>query len=159
MVWKPHVTVAAVARDNDRFLVVKERVEGSIVINQPAGHLEPGESFVDAVQREVLEETAWAFEPRFLVGVYLLPRPESEITYLRFCFGGECTTFCAERSLDKDIIEALWMTRQELFDKENQMRSPLVLKCVDDLLAGHAYSLQLLSCWPTTVNSGKGVRS
>lgn len=153
--WKPHVTVAAVVRRDDRYLVVKERVEGNIVINQPAGHLEPEESFVQAVKREVLEEAAWIFEPRFLIGIYLLPRPEPEITYLRFCFGGDCGEFHAGRALDDSIIEASWMTRDELQNNEARLRTPLVLLCVDDFLAGHAHPLEILTHCPV---SGGGRR-
>lgn len=155
MVWKPHVTVAAVVCRDERYLVVKEHIDGNVVINQPAGHLEPEETLVQAVQREVLEETAWSFEPRFLIGIYLLRRPEPDITYLRFCFGGDCTKFHTERSLDDDIIETSWMTIRELHDSKSSMRSPLVLRCVEDLMAGHAHPLQMLNYWPEMFDMGE----
>lgn len=146
MVWKPNVTVAAVVRHDDRYLTVRERVEGRILLNQPAGHLEEGETLIEAVKREVLEETAWTFEPRFLIGVYLYRQPD--VTYLRFCFGGDCKEFHAGRALDEDIIEASWMTRDELQDNADSLRSPLVLHCVDDFLAGRAHPIEILSHWP-----------
>ncbi len=146
MVWRPNVTVAAVVPHDDRYLTVREQVQGRIMLNQPAGHLEEGETLLEAVKREVLEETAWTFEPRFLIGVYLYRQPD--VTYLRFCFGGDCREFHANRALDDGIIEASWMTRDELQDNANSLRSPLVLHCVDDFLAGHAHPLEILNHWP-----------
>lgn len=145
MPWTPAITVAAVAHREGRFLVVEEEVDGAVVFNQPAGHLETGESLAEAVVREVLEETGWDFEPDCLVGVYLYPRPRPLTSYLRFCFAGACTAHHPERPLDHGIIRAPWMTRAELAAEAGRLRSPLVLHCVDDFLAGRRYPMDLVS--------------
>lgn len=144
MVWKPHVTVAAVVERDGRFLVVEEKVRGSRVLNNPAGHLEPGESFLEAVRRETLEETGWEFEPDTVTGIYLWKNGQDE-TMLRVAFHGRCAKHHPDRSLDKDILGALWLSRAELMEPARQLRSPLVLQCIDDYLAGRRYPLELLS--------------
>lgn len=142
MTWKPHATVAAVVRREDRFLLVEERVRGELVINQPAGHLEPNESLIDAVIRETLEETAWHFQPRYLVGVYRWTQPENARCFLRFCFAGQCTEHEPGRELDADIQQVLWLTRAQLDTR--RVRSPMVARCLDDFLAGRRYPLETL---------------
>lgn len=145
MQWKPNVTVAAVIHEQDRFLLVEEEADDHVVYNQPAGHLEQGEHLLQAVQREVLEETAREFRPQALVGVYLYPnRFNPDITYLRFCFAGSCGEPHPERSLDEGIIRTLWLTRADLERQGDKLRSPLVLKCIDDYLGGKHHSLNLL---------------
>src|SRR5215472_278836 len=113
MVWKPHVTVAAVAERDGRFLVVEEKVRGEHVLNNPAGHLEPAESLLDAVRRETLEETGWEFEPDAVIGVYLWQNPELDDTFLRVAFSGHCLHHHPDRPLDKGIIGPRWLTRAE----------------------------------------------
>jgi len=144
MRWKPNVTVAAVIKKNKRFLMVEEETDNNIVINQPAGHLEKDESLLAAVQREVLEETAWEFEAEKITGVYLYPSPDNDISYFRICFSGRATHHRPEQSLDEGIIRAVWMTREELKAQSVKLRSPLVIRCIDDYLTGEQYPLELL---------------
>jgi ADP-ribose pyrophosphatase YjhB (NUDIX family) len=145
MQWKPNVTVAAIAEDNGRFLLVEEDADNHIVFNQPAGHLEKNESLIDAIKREVREETAWLFEPEYLVGVYLYPNPRIDIVYLRFCFAGKCIQHDPALELDKGIIRPVWMTRTEIEKNLERMRSPMVLTCINDYLSGKRYSLDILN--------------
>jgi 8-oxo-dGTP pyrophosphatase MutT (NUDIX family) len=145
LIWKPHVTVAAVAEDNGCFLLVEERIDGAAVLNQPAGHLEDGEDLLAAVIRETLEETAWHFRPEALVGLYRWRQPKAGSTYLRFTFAGSCTGHEADRPLDTDIERALWLSPGEIRRQENSLRSPMVLRSLEDYLAGHAYPLSLIN--------------
>jgi ADP-ribose pyrophosphatase YjhB (NUDIX family) len=145
MVWKPHVTVAAVAERDGRFLVVEEEIRGKRVFNNPAGHLDPGESLIDAVRRETLEETGWDFEPEAVTGIYLWKNSEVDATFLRIAFHGRCVRHHPERKLDHGIVAAHWLTRTELASGRHPLRTPLVLNCIDDMLAGRRYPLELLS--------------
>jgi 8-oxo-dGTP pyrophosphatase MutT (NUDIX family) len=145
MIWKPSVTVAAVIERGGRFLFVEERIDGRLVLNQPAGHLDPGESLVAACRREVLEETAHRFEPRALVGVYRWHYAAKDVTFLRFCFTGDVGEADERRQLDKEIVRLHWLTRAELAARKGDHRSPLVAKCVADFLAGRRFPLDLLS--------------
>ncbi|MGL4603169.1 MAG: NUDIX hydrolase [Iodobacter sp.] len=143
--WKPNATVAAVVERDGLFLLVEERIAGELKLNQPAGHIESGESIAAAAVRETLEETAYHFKPGALVGIYQWSPPEKpEVTYLRFAFSGEITGFEAGLALDTDIERAVWLSRDELVVRTSQHRSPLLLACVDDYLAGHRYPLELL---------------
>lgn len=142
--WGPNVTVAAVVERGGRFLVVEEQTDEGLRINQPAGHLEAGESLVEAVVRETLEETAHRFEPRWLVGVYQWPRPQGDVTYLRFAFGGALGDAVSGARLDAGIVRALWLSVEELRGCVAHHRSPLVMQCVDDWLAGRRFGLGLL---------------
>lgn len=142
--WKPNVTVAAVVERDGRFLLVEEETEDGLRFNQPAGHLERGESLLAAVAREALEETAHVFRPSFLVGIYQWPRPTGEVTYLRFAFGGELGGFDLERPLDVGIVRTVWMTLDELKVTRPRHRSPLILQCCEDYLAGCRYPLELI---------------
>jgi 8-oxo-dGTP pyrophosphatase MutT (NUDIX family) len=144
LTWRPNVTVAAIIERDGRFLMVEERVDGARVWNQPAGHLEDGESLVDAVVRETLEETAWAFRPDGLVGIYRWPSPDSALTYLRFTFYGRGVAHDPDRALDPDIERCGWLSRDALSAEGMRLRSPMVLRSVDDYLAGQHYPLDLL---------------
>jgi 8-oxo-dGTP pyrophosphatase MutT (NUDIX family) len=144
MVWKPSVTVAAVIERDGRFLLVEERIDGRLVLNQPAGHLDPGESLVAACRREVLEETAHSFQPEGLVGVYRWHYAAKDVTFLRFCFLGKVLG-SEKRPLDKEIVAIHWLTADELQKRKAEHRSPLVQKCVDDFLAGKRIPLEVFS--------------
>lgn len=145
MQWKPNTTVAAIAEQDGRFLLVEESINGNLVYNQPAGHLEDGETLIEAVKREVMEETAWEFEPSSLVGVYLYPNPHQvDITYLRFCFYGNCIKEHKGQALDEGIVRAVWLTPEEIEKEHSRMRSPLVPRCINDHLQGKCYPLELL---------------
>lgn len=144
MPWRPNVTVAAVIEQDGRFLLVEERVDGRRVLNQPAGHLEPGESLVEAVVRETLEETARPFEPLGLVGVYRWRPPAADTTFLRFAFHGRAGAREAGRALDAPILDTPWLAPQALRDHPEALRSPLVLRCIEDYLAGRRYPLEVL---------------
>jgi len=142
--WKPNVTVAAVIEREGRFLMVEEETADGLRFNQPAGHLEEGESLIEAAVRETLEETAHRFVPEYLVGIYQWPRLQGDITYLRFAFGGAVGELVAGRALDEGIVRAVWMSVDELRASQARHRSPLILQCVDDWLAGRRYGLELL---------------
>jgi ADP-ribose pyrophosphatase YjhB (NUDIX family) len=145
MRWSPRVTVAAVITDPEgRHLLVEERPRGEQVYNQPAGHLEAGESLLDAVIREVREETCRAFEPRGLVGVYRWRVPPRGDTYLRFCFIGEAGPELADSVRDPDIIGTRWATPDEIDSGALPLRSPMVRQCMRDALARPAAPLILL---------------
>lgn len=142
--WKPHVTVAAVIEHDGRFLLVEEDTDEGVRLNQPAGHLDPGESLLQAVVRETLEESAWRFEPEALVGVYRWHNPGLDRTYLRFAFSGRAHGHDPARPLDAGIRRTLWLTPAQLHADRERHRSPLVQRCVDDWLAGRRYPLGLL---------------
>jgi 8-oxo-dGTP pyrophosphatase MutT (NUDIX family) len=145
MTWKPHVTVAAMVENEGRFLMVEEAVDGQLVYNQPAGHLEDGEGLLQAVIRETLEETAWSVIPEALCGIYRWRHETSGRTYLRFSFICQAEQEFGDKALDPDIVRYLWLSRGELDKMAGSMRSPLVLRCVDDYLAGNSYPLSLLN--------------
>lgn len=145
MIWKPTVTVAAVVEQEGKFLLVEERTDEGVLLNQPAGHLEADETLLEGVVRETLEETAYHFQPEFLLGVYRWRRPGSRITFLRFAFTGRVARFDGQRKLDHGIIRAAWMTEAEIREQTHRHRSPLVLRCVQDYLAGKRYPLDILT--------------
>ena len=136
MPLKPDVTVAAVTESDGRFLVVEERINQRLVFNQPAGHVELGETLLEAVIREVREETAWRFEPAQMLGAYLWRNPSNGRSTLRFAFTGTVSDHRASQPLDKGIVTTHWLSRAELLEREPRLRSPLVLRCVDDYLGG-----------------------
>ena len=147
--WQPDVTVATVAVDGGRLLCVEERVGGQLVINQPAGHLEPDESLVEAAVRETLEETGWQVRLTAFVGAYQWKAPvradgSGGRHYLRFAFAAEPVAHDPERPLDDGIERALWLTPTELQQATERHRSPLVWRAVADYLAGQRYPLQML---------------
>jgi 8-oxo-dGTP pyrophosphatase MutT (NUDIX family) len=159
--WKPNVTVAAVIERDGRFLLVEEQTSDGLRLNNPAGHLDPGESLVQACARETLEETAYEFRPEGLVGIYLAP-PKSVVaaepaeaahasgsrpgpTYLRFAFWGELGRFHPERALDQGIVRTLWLGIDEIRASRDLHRSALLLQGVEDYLAGIRHPLSLLT--------------
>jgi len=144
MIWKPHVTVAAIVEREGKFLLIEEQAEGKVVLNQPAGHLDPGERLIDAVVRETLEETAWHFRPEARLGVYLWQKPDSDITYLRFAFTGQLLRHDPGRTLDHGILRAVWLTAEEIARAADRLRSPQVLRCIDDYRSGKRYPLDAL---------------
>lgn len=143
--WQPGVTVAAVIERDGRFLFVEEIADGRQVLNQPAGHLDPGESLVQAVAREVLEETAHRFAPTGLIGIYRWRYDKADVTFLRFAFHGRVDGVDAGRALDKEIVALAWLTPAELAARRAEHRSPLVRQCVADYLAGRSFPLDVLS--------------
>ena len=145
MIWKPNVTVAAIAERGGRFLLVEEQDDGRLVLNQPAGHLERNESLLAAVTRETLEETAWHFTPEALIGVYRWTQPQTDTTYLRFCFGGLVHDHEPGRALDTGIERAVWMEPTEIAANASRHRSPQVQRCLDDYLTGRRYPLAMLT--------------
>lgn len=144
-IWKPNVTVAAVIERDGRFLLVEERTVDGVRFNQPAGHLDPGESLAECAARETLEETAYSFAPTALLGIYQYHRGASDTTYLRFAFVGDITGHDSDQALDEEIIRAVWLSPQEIRATHARHRSPLVLRCLDDYLAGRRYPLELIA--------------
>lgn len=146
--WKPSVTVAALMERDGKFLLVEEHTDAGLKLNNPAGHLDPGESPADGCAREALEETAHHFKPTALVGVYLSRfRKQStgeDITYMRFAFCGTVGDEVPGMALDEGIVRALWMTPEEIRANEHRHRSPLLLRCLDDYLAGKRYPLDMV---------------
>jgi 8-oxo-dGTP pyrophosphatase MutT (NUDIX family) len=149
--FKPSVTVAAVVERDGRYLLVEEHTADGLRLNNPAGHLDAGESLLRAVAREVLEETACAFTPSHLVGVYLarLWREQEDITYLRFAFTGSIGEPETGRALDTGIVRTLWLTPAEIEASRERHRSPLLWRCVQDHLAGRRYPLEVLAVDPS----------
>src|SRR5690625_3335516 len=142
--WQPDVTVATLAVDGGRLLCVEERVGGRLVINQPAGHLEPDESLIDAAVRETLEETGWQVRLTAFVGAYQWKAADGR-HYLRFAFAGDALTHHADRPLDEGIERALWLTPAELQQAQERHRSPLVWRTAVDFLAGRRFPLALIN--------------
>jgi ADP-ribose pyrophosphatase YjhB (NUDIX family) len=142
-IWKPEVTVAAVIEHDGRFLLIEEATADGAKLNQPAGHLEPGETLTAAVVRETLEESAHHFLPESLLGVYH-HQAHDGVTYMRFAFGGRATGHDTGRALDHGILRHLWMNVDELRASRTRHRSPLVLQCVEDFLAGIRYPLEIV---------------
>lgn len=144
MCWTPHATVATIVERDGRFLVVEEVSGGRRVINQPAGHVEENEAIVAAAVRETLEETCWHVEPQFLIGLYTYRAPANGVTYYRFCYAARALSEDTGAELDSDIVRAIWLTRDELAAREEELRSPLVLRCIDDYLAGRRFPLDFV---------------
>jgi 8-oxo-dGTP pyrophosphatase MutT (NUDIX family) len=155
-IWKPAVTVAAIIERDGRFLLVEEETSDGVCFNQPAGHLDPGETLMHAATRETMEEAAHDFTPTALVGVYmsryLSSRTNKEVTYVRFAFCGELGARY-DRPLDKGILRTVWMSYDELQQSQHKHRSPLVLRCVDDYLAGQRAPLSLIYTHPTAIGT------
>ena len=146
--WKPNVTVAAIMERDGRFLLVEEHTRDGLKLNNPAGHLDPGESPQDGCAREAIEDTAHDFTPTALIGVYLnrftKTRTGDDITYLRFAFAGTLGTHHAWRTLDAGIVRTVWMTADEIRACPDRHRSPLLLRSLEDYLAGQRFPLSLV---------------
>jgi phosphatase NudJ len=153
--WKPSVTVAAIIERDGRYLLVEEHTPEGLRLNNPAGHLDPGEGPVEACAREALEETAHPFTPTHLVGLYLSrfqrPATGEDITYLRFAFTGTLGDGVPGQALDDGIVRILWLTPDEIRASRNRHRSPLVLQCMEDHLAGRRHPLDLIHTDPSVL--------
>ncbi|GAA0347989.1 NUDIX hydrolase [Bowmanella denitrificans] len=139
--FKPNVTVACVVEAQNRFLLVEEEILGESVFNQPAGHLEKDESIIDAAQRELFEETGLNLAPQFLVGTYLYPVARENLTFLRFCFGLRLTEAITASPVDTQIKACHWFTLEDIIQRQAQLRSPMVLRCIKDFRRGQQYDL------------------
>jgi len=145
MIWTPHLTVAAVIERDGHFLMVEEAADGQTVINQPAGHVEKDEYIPDAVIREVQEETAWQFAPEHIVGIYQWRKPGTGPSFLRVCFSGNVANHDPAQELDEGILAARWLSYDELCALPGtSLRSPLVLRCIDDYLSGNRYPMDVI---------------
>jgi ADP-ribose pyrophosphatase YjhB (NUDIX family) len=151
--WRPSVTVAAIIEREGRFLLVEEETDHGLKLNNPAGHLDPGETPAEGCAREALEETTWNFRPTALLGVYISRFTKQatgeDITYLRFAYVGELGDQDPQRQLDEGIVRTLWMTADEIRANADRLRSPLVLKCLEDYLAGVRYPLSAVYSDPS----------
>jgi 8-oxo-dGTP pyrophosphatase MutT (NUDIX family) len=158
--WKPSVTVAAIVERDGRYLLVEEETREGIRLNNPAGHLDPEESLLQAVVRETLEETTCRFTPEALVGIYLSrfrrrlhadgePERWDDVTYLRFAFSGTVGDADPARKLDDGILRTLWLTPDEVRASQARHRSPLVLQCIEEHLAGRRFPLEVLQAHPS----------
>ena len=146
MSWTPHVTVATIVQDQQRFLFVEERSMNvsHLVINQPAGHVEANETLIEAAVRETLEETGWQVKITHLLGIYTYTPPnDPSTTYYRFCFLADAVNYDPARPLDTDIVRAVWLSLDELIDTA-RARSPLVTRCVQDALDGKKFPLDMI---------------
>lgn len=164
--YKPSTTVAAIIERKGRFLVVEELTPEGLRLNNPAGHLDPGESLLQACVRETLEETAFAFTPEALVGIYLarvqMPdgpgRPGgADISYMRFAFCGHLGALDTARKLDTGIVRTLWLTLDEVRASTALHRSPLVLQCIEDYAAGRRYPMDVLQTHASVYASAQGI--
>lgn len=157
--WKPHVTVAAIIERGGRYLLVEEHTHLGLQLNNPAGHMEAGESPEQACAREVLEETAHTFEPTGLVGVYLSrvqhPRTHEDITYVRMAFGGVLGPVQANRPLDTGVVRTLWLTLDEVRASQARHRSPVVLRCIEDHAARALLPLSAIHTDPSVGQMGQ----
>jgi 8-oxo-dGTP pyrophosphatase MutT (NUDIX family) len=142
--WLPHVVVAAIVQRDGRFLLVEEHTADGLRLNQPAGHWERGETLIEAVRREALEETAHRVEPTALLGCYTTHYPRKDITYLRFAYLCDVAGFEPDFKLDTGIVRAVWLTPEEIAACAIPHRSPLVMRCVQDYLAGRRYPLDFV---------------
>jgi len=162
--WKPSVTVAAIIEREGRYLLIEEHTPEGLRLNNPAGHLDPGESPEDGCAREALEETTHTFRPTELVGIYIsrLQRPAREgraaedVTYFRLAFCGELGEQVDGAQLDTGIVRTLWMTPDEIRANVHRLRSPLVLRCMEDHLAGQRFPLSMIYTDPSVLNPAQG---
>lgn len=153
---RPSVTVAAIVERDGAFLLVREHTRSGLKLNQPAGHLEPGESPPAGAARETLEEAAWRVEATALVGVYRWEAPDNGATFVRFAYAARPIAQVSGRALDQGIVEALWLRYDEVLARRAEHRSPLVLRCIDDFRAGRRWPLDLVQ---DVVGEGAGLVS
>ena len=151
---RPSVTVAAIVERDGAFLLVREHTRSGIKLNQPAGHLEPGESPPDGAARETLEEAAWRVAPSSLVGIYRWEAPDNGATFVRFAYAAAPLSAVHGRALDEGIVEALWLPYDEILARRSEHRSPLVLRCIDDYRTGRRWPLDLVQ---DVVGEGAGL--
>jgi 8-oxo-dGTP pyrophosphatase MutT (NUDIX family) len=149
MIWTPRATVATIVEQDGRFLFVDEVADGRRVLNQPAGHVDEREPILQAALRETIEETGWEVEITHLVGIYTYTNPDL-ITYYRFCYAARPLRQIPDAKLDHDIIGPVWLSLEELNARREQWRSPLVIKCVEDYIAGRRFPLDLVYEHPFT---------
>lgn len=142
--WKPNATVAAIIERDGRFLMIEEETPGGLRLNQPAGHLERGETLLQAVAREAREECGWLFTPRGLTGIYLADAQDGDITYMRFAFHGDAVPPSSPPQLDEGIVAVHWLAYEDIAAQTARLRSPVVLQCLADYRNGIAYPLQLI---------------
>jgi 8-oxo-dGTP pyrophosphatase MutT (NUDIX family) len=159
MSMKPDLTVAAIVEHDGRFLMVEERANNRMVFNQPAGHVERGEQIIDAVIRETLEETAWTFHPEALVGIYFWEQPERNRAFLRFAFSGSVSQHDPTRVLDRGIERAVWMSCDDLALRASRLRSPMVMRGIQDYQAGHRFPLEILRGLLPDLTGARDIRS
>ncbi|MEK7769283.1 MAG: NUDIX hydrolase [Pseudomonadota bacterium] len=145
MIWKPNVTVAAVIEQDGKYLLVEEQTNGGELFNQPAGHWEPDESIIQGAIRETLEETGYTFVPQWLLGIYRWHSRANDVIYLRFAFAGIVSGYDTDRTLDAGILRAAWFSVDEIRGLIPRHRSPLVMQCIEDHLAGKHYPLDILT--------------
>ena len=148
MSWSPHVVLASVVEREGRFLLVEEYAGEKLVLNQPAGHWEESETLIEGACREALEETGWEIEPEAVLGLYHYQPPELDYCFLRIAFAARALRHHPQRPLDTGIVRALWLTREEIVRERARHRSPMLLRCVDDYLAGRRYPLDMLAHLP-----------
>ncbi|MFC3116617.1 NUDIX hydrolase [Cellvibrio fontiphilus] len=144
MTWAPHVTVATIIEQDNRYLMVYEEADGQKVYNQPAGHLDPNETLQEAAIRETLEETGWTVELTGVVGVNLYTAPSNGITYFRTTFIARALSHDSQRQLDTGIIEAVWLSYEELVARKHQLRSPMTLQIIEEYRAGRRFPLEVV---------------
>ena len=144
MEWQPHVTVATVVEKNGKYLLVEERCNGELVFNQPAGHLDSGETLAEAAVRETFEETGWHVQLQGVVGVALYTSPHNQVTYHRTTFFATAVAQDSEQALDEGIEQAVWMSYDDILANRDRMRSHLVIKCIEQYQQGHRYPIDLV---------------
>jgi ADP-ribose pyrophosphatase YjhB (NUDIX family) len=144
MAWIPHITVASIIEQNNKFLFVEEYANNLKVLNQPAGHLEEHETLEDGCVRETLEETAFAVKVDYLIGIYQERAKDSKDMWLRFCFKCTIENEYSNRKLDKNIIRKLWLTKKEIQKENVNLRSNMVLKCIEDYELGKKYPKEVI---------------
>ena len=143
-IWTPHATVAALIERDGCYLMVREHTRHGIRINQPAGHWEAGETLLDAVRREVLEESGYEFTPTALLGIYISDKDDKSVTYLRLTFVGNVGDAPIHNELDEGIIEAVWLTFDDIMAQQDIHRNPIVAQCLSDYVAGQRLDLALV---------------
>lgn len=143
-IWTPHATVAALIERDGRYLMVREHTRHGIRLNQPAGHWEAGETLLDAVKREVLEESGFEFTPTALLGIYISDKDDASVTYLRLTFVGNVGDAPIHDELDEGIIEAVWLTFDDIMAQQDIHRNPIVAQCLSDYVAGQRLDLALV---------------